>query len=111
MLVRCRLPLTLPTNHFSFILQVSIGAYAYHSLKRVYIFNSCVGIYYEPECSSDDLDHGVLVVGYGKDKAGKDYWLVKNSWSEKWGDKGYIKIARNRKNHCGVATAASYPLV
>jgi cathepsin L len=70
-----------------------------------------LGIYFEPECSSDDLDHGVLVVGYGKDKAGKDYWLVKNSWSEKWGDKGYIKIARNRKNHCGVATAASYPIV
>lgn len=32
------------------------------------------------------------------------------SWSEKWGDQGYIYMAKDRKNNCGVATAASYPL-
>ncbi|KAM4708315.1 procathepsin L-like [Discoglossus pictus] len=69
------------------------------------------GIYFEPECSSIELDHGVLVVGYGENEAGVKYWLVKNSWSENWGDKGYIKMARDRNNHCGIATYASYPLV
>jgi cathepsin L len=70
------------------------------------------GIYYQPNCSylPDDLDHEVLVVGYGTEN-GMDYWLVKNSWSTHWGDKGYIKMARNKNNNCGIASQANYPLV
>ena len=72
------------------------------------------GVFSDLTCGTD-LDHGVLIVGYGYDLlSDMEYWLVKNSWGDKWGENGYIRIQKNINNSsglCGIAMIPSIPLL
>lgn len=60
------------------------------------------GVYYDLACSTDpdELDHAVLLVGYGTAPDGHPFWMIKNSWSKYWGEDGFIRISR--RHDCGV---------
>ena len=70
------------------------------------------GVYSGP-CGTN-LDHAVTLIGYGADDKGRKYWIVRNSWGEWWGEKGYVRMARGvaaREGTCGIAMHSSYPVM
>ncbi|XP_073442952.1 cathepsin L-like proteinase [Dendrobates tinctorius] len=83
---------------------IAVGIHASHDFQLY-----CNGIF-EGDCSPY-ATHAVMIVGYGTEHDQQsdediDYWIVRNSWGEDWGDNGYVKMRRN-VNMCGIASEAS----
>jgi cathepsin L len=74
------------------------------------LMNYQSGIYTSTTCSYQALDHGVTLVGYGTTNDGTPFYIIKNSWSTKWGLDGYVYWNRTDPDMCGIAQAASYAL-
>ena len=94
----------LPTNNYTAIMgalqlgpvaiSVSAGWRAYES-----------GVFDDVEGCGFNIDHGVVAVGYGSDASiYKDYFIVRNSWGENWGESGYIRLMRDGEGTKGVDT-------
>jgi len=93
----------LPENNYTALMNavatvgpvaVSVDASAWSGYESG-IFDGC-------NQKNPDIDHAVVLVGYGEDKTGA-YWTIRNSWSAAWGEKGYIRIARtaSEETRCG----------
>ncbi|XP_039749947.1 pro-cathepsin H-like [Pararge aegeria] len=80
---------------------------AINANERVMNYNN--GIFFDPTCNDDSPNHGVVVVGYGV-RDGVDYWIVKNSWGEDYGEDGYILFSAT-ENNCHLLEGAFYPIV
>jgi len=90
---------------------VSIAIEADQSVFQFY----SSGVLDDESCGTQ-LDHGVLLTGYGHDSTvNKDFWIVKNSWGPEWGAQGYVRIVRNVNGdwarQCGLTSDPSYPVV
>jgi len=96
----------LPTNNYTALINavatvgpiaISVDASSWGAYESG-IFDGC-------NQKNPDIDHAVVLVGYGTD-AGQSYYLVRNSWSPSWGEKGYIRVARKESEDevCGIDT-------
>ena len=74
-------------------------------------FQSYSGGILDSSSCGTKLDHAVEIVGYGTEN-GMDYWIVRNSWSNTWGEQGYVRIKKTSSTNdigiCGVAAEPSF---
>jgi cathepsin L len=99
---------TLPSNNYTILMNVvakigpvavSVACLPWHLYKS--------GVFYEPmnkdSNSSSDLNHLVVLEGYGTDDdTGDEYWIVRNSWGPQWGEHGYIRLKRIGESECAI---------
>jgi cathepsin L len=94
----------LPDNNYTTLMNtlahvgpvaINVDASTFHAYESG-IFDGC-------NQASPDVNHVVVTVGYGEEVNGAKYWIVKNSWSPTFGERGYIRLKRSDddENNCG----------
>nr|BBJ29174.1 papain family cysteine protease containing protein [Acanthamoeba castellanii] len=93
----------LPSNKYDPVIEaltttgplvINVDVSSWHAYESG-VFDGC-------NQTNPDINHVVQLVGYGTDAKEGDYWLVRNSWSPVWGEKGYIRLKRRSNPICGI---------
>ena len=95
-------------NMKDFLLQYGVG-YVHYAAKKSHGYIG--GIMTAAGCGND-VNHAVAMVGWGKTSDGREYWILRNSWGENWGENGYFRLEMGT-NACrlesgGIETADVY---
>lgn len=89
----------------------SIGPLAVGVNSSLFTFlNYKEGVYSDPDCSGN-INHAMLLVGFGYDIRYGEYWILKNSFGKSWGELGYIKMSREIPNFCGIWNYVTFPFI
>ncbi|CAI5470311.1 unnamed protein product [Closterium sp. Yama58-4] len=76
--------------------------------------------YQDPGCYTGNLNHVVLVVGYfvlrndgSENRIAPQFWIIRNSWGEEWGDRGHMRMdIQGGDGVCGINVLPGiYPIV
>ncbi|XP_034110333.2 cathepsin L-like [Drosophila albomicans] len=96
----------LPGDEIVLAMNVAEGPVAAVISKEA-IKNYKGGVFNSSKCGASP-DFSVLIVGYGSSKKLGDFWIIKTSLGSKWGEKGYMRLARNKNNLCGITNRAFF---
>lgn len=104
-------PTYVPQNSASALkAAVAAGPVSVAIEADTFVFQFYSGGVLNSKACGTNLDHGVVVVGYGGSSSGKPYYIVRNSWGPSWGLKGYIQIAIvDGAGICGIQMEPVYP--
>lgn len=97
----------ISSNHFLNASSTYLSLQSHHQGNGLFYYNAFSffqSIQLEPNfcigrCRGR-VNHAVVLVGYGTEN-GQDFWIVRNSWGKKWGEDGYLRIARG-VNACNI---------
>lgn len=84
---------------------------AYISEDVIHFYDRSKGIFKYMCRMVTHMRYAVLVVGYGTDPLDGDYWLLRTSQGTDWGEDGYIRLARNKRNYCMLDDKAYRPII